>query len=68
MAQLLEYWDNGLTTQDYSELEELPYESTRCWIRVLQKARQRSTNELESLEQVDSVHYSLFEIFKEGVI
>ena len=36
-AQLSEYWDSGLTIQEYSELKELPYESTRRWIRVLQK-------------------------------
>ena len=34
-AQLSEYWDSGLTIQEYSELKELPYESTRRWIRVL---------------------------------
>ena len=38
--QLSEYWDSGLTIQEYSELKELPYESTRRWIRVLEKARQ----------------------------
>ena len=36
--QLSEYWDSGLTIQEYSELKELPYESVRRWIRVLQKA------------------------------
>ena len=36
-AQLSEYWDSGLTIQEYSELKELPYESTRRWIRELQK-------------------------------
>ena len=25
-AQLSEYWDSGLTIQEYSELKELPYE------------------------------------------
>ncbi len=35
--QLSEYWDSGLTIQEYSELKELPYESTRRWIRVSQK-------------------------------
>ena len=30
-------WDSGLTIQEYSELKELPYESTRRWIRVSQK-------------------------------
>ena len=34
---MAEYWDSGLTIQEYSELKELPYESTRRWIRVLQK-------------------------------
>ena len=28
-AQLSEYWDSGLTIQEYSELKELPYESKR---------------------------------------
>ena len=36
-AQLSEYWDSGLTIQEYSELKELPYESTRRWIRFLTK-------------------------------
>ena len=27
-AQLSEYWDSGLTIQEYSEQKELPYEST----------------------------------------
>ena len=43
-AQLSEYWDSGLTIQEYSELKELPYESTRRWIRMLQKARQDGTS------------------------
>ena len=36
-AQLSEYWDSGLTIQEYSELKELPYKSPRRWIRVSQK-------------------------------
>ena len=28
-AQLSEYWDSGLTIQEYSELKELSYESKR---------------------------------------
>ena len=36
-AQLSEYWDSGLTIQEYSELKELPYESTRRGSRVSQK-------------------------------
>ena len=36
-TQLSEYWDSCLTIQEYSELKELPYESTHCWSRVLQK-------------------------------
>ena len=35
--QLSEYWDSGLTIQEYSELKELPYESTRRWLRESQK-------------------------------
>lgn len=38
VEQLAEYWESGLTIQEYSELKELPYESVRRWIRVLQKA------------------------------
>lgn len=30
--QLSEYWDSGLMIQEYNELKELPYESTRRWI------------------------------------
>ena len=52
-AQLSEYWDSGLTIQEYSELKELPYESTRRWIRVLQKARQDDASDPESLELVE---------------
>lgn len=52
-AQLSEYWDSGLTIQEYSELKELPYESTRRWIRVLQKARQDDVSAPESLELVE---------------
>ena len=52
-AQLSEYWDSGLTIQEYSELKELPYESTRRWIRVLEKARQDDVSDPESLELVE---------------
>ena len=52
-TQLSEYWDSGLTIQEYSELKEQPYESTRRWIRLLQKARQDDANESESLELVE---------------
>ena len=45
-AQLSEYWDSGLTIQEYSELKELPYES-------LQKARQDDVSDPESLELVE---------------
>ena len=51
--QLSEYWDSGLTIQEYSELKELPYESTRRWIRVLQKARQDGASGSASLELVE---------------
>ena len=52
-AQLSEYWDSDLTIQEYSELKELPYESTRRWIRMLQKARQDGTSASESLELIE---------------
>ena len=41
VEQLSEYWDSSLTIQKYSDLKELPYESVRRWIRLLQKARGR---------------------------
>ena len=34
-----EYWDSGLTVQEYGELKELPHESLRRWIRRLKKER-----------------------------
>ena len=37
--QLSEYWDSGLTIQEYSDLKDLPYETVRRWIRVLKKER-----------------------------
>ena len=52
-TQLSEYWDSGLTIQEYSELKELPYESTRRWIRVLEKARQDGVIGSASLELVE---------------
>ena len=51
--QLSEYWDSGLTIQEYSELKELSYESTRRWIRVLEKARQDGVIGSASLELVE---------------
>lgn len=55
VAQLAEYWESGLTIQDYSELNDLPYESVRRWIRVLQKERRAEARESESLELVEAV-------------
>ena len=51
--QLSEYWESGLTIQEYSELKELPYESTRRWIRALEKARQDGVIGSASLELVE---------------
>ena len=31
-AQLSEYWDSGLTIQEYSELKELPYEMYQVYL------------------------------------
>ena len=53
VEQLSEYWESGLTIQEYSELKELPYESVRRWIRVLQKARQDGANDSAALELVE---------------
>ena len=40
--ELSEYWESGLTVQEYSELKELPYESIRRWIRHLKQERTRA--------------------------
>ena len=55
VEQLAEYWESGLTIQEYSELKELPYESVRRWIRVLQKERRAEAKESESLELIEAV-------------
>ena len=61
VAQLSEYWDSGLTIQEYSELKELPYESTRRWIRVLEKARQDDVSDPESSkESIGEIHRRSF--------
>ena len=51
--QLSEYWESGLTIQEYSELKELPYESVRRWIRTLKKDHPGGADESESLELVE---------------
>ena len=48
-SQLSEYWDSGLTVQEYGELKELPYESVRRWIRRLKKER-REDGKVEFVE------------------
>ena len=53
VEQLSEYWESGLTIQEYSELKELPYESVRRWIRVLQKAHHADVGDSASLELVE---------------
>ncbi len=35
--QLSEYWDGGLTIQEYCELKDLPYKNTRRWIAALSR-------------------------------
>jgi hypothetical protein len=42
--QLSEYWDSGLTIQEYSELKELPYKNTRRWIAALKRDRESKSN------------------------
>lgn len=51
--QLSEYWGSGLTIQEYSELKELPYESMRRWIRLLQKDRETASVASIPLELVE---------------
>ena len=51
--QLSEYWDGGLTIQEYCELKDLPYESVRRWIGILKKERagkSPASGELEFVE------------------
>ena len=54
MEQLSEYWESGLTIQKHRDLKELPYESVRRWIRVLQKARPDDTGGSLDLVEVAS--------------
>ena len=49
VEQLSEYWDSGLTIQEYSELKELPYEmyqvdyaKARCEMKFLKKNRKQT--------------------------
>ena len=42
--QLSEYWDSGLTIQEYSELKELPYKNTRRWIAALKRDHEGKSN------------------------
>ena len=35
--QLSEYWDGGLTIQEYCELKDLPYKNTRRRIAALSR-------------------------------
>ena len=48
--QLTEYWDSGLTIQEYSDLKDLPYETVRRWIRVLKKERVPEAASLKLVE------------------
>ena len=51
--QLSEYWDSGLTIQEYCELKEVSYESARRWIALLKKEREGKGPEREALELVE---------------
>ncbi len=37
--ELSEYWDSGFSIPEYCELNELPFENTKRWIRVFEKER-----------------------------
>ena len=50
--QLSEYWDSGLTIQEYSDLKDLPYETVRRWIRVLKKERAPEAASLKLVELI----------------
>ena len=50
--QLSEYWDSGLTIQEYSDLKDLPYETVRRWIRVLKKERAPKAASLKLVELI----------------
>lgn len=52
VEQLAEYWESGLTIQEYSELKELPYESVRRWIRVLCREALLSLSECDAQEKL----------------
>ena len=51
--QLSEYWDGGLTIQEYCELKDLPYESVRRWIGILKKEREGNSPASGELEFVE---------------
>jgi len=51
--QLSEYWDSGLTIQEYCELKEVSYESARRWIALLKKERDGKGTEGGALELVE---------------
>ncbi|WP_420883219.1 hypothetical protein [Victivallis vadensis] len=47
-----EYWDGGLTIQEYCELKDLPYENVRRWIGILKKEREGKSPASGELEFV----------------
>ena len=51
--QLSEYWDGGLTIQEYCELKDLPYENVRRWIGILKKEREGKSPASGELEFVE---------------
>lgn len=51
--QLTEYWESGFTIQEYCELKDLPYESTRRWISQLKKEREHGENKEAPLDFVE---------------
>jgi len=53
--QLSEYWESGLTIQEYGELKDLPYESLRRWIRLLKDGDPKAeSSPVELVEVVSS--------------
>lgn len=55
-SPLSEYWDCNLMVQKYSDLKELLYESTRRWIRLLQKVYLADASKSKLLELVAVIY------------
>ena len=62
--QLSEFWGSGFSIPEYCELKNLPRESSRRWIRIFEKEREKPStqspeNEIELVELKSSRTESL---------